>query len=180
MDVVGIRGDRVALVPIDPAEHLENCLRWFNDPEVTRWVLRDLPMTRAAEEEWFASAARSQSEIVWGIHTEDGRHIGMTGLHGIDYRHGNAVTGIVIGEKDCWGQGYATEVLAVRTRWVFDDLGLRRLESECFAENAASARCLEKTGYRRIGTARKRIWRGGRWHDLLLWELLAEEWRRES
>ncbi len=176
MDIIGIRGERVALVPIDAEVHLGNCLRWYNDPAVVRWLTRDLPITRVAEEEWFARMARSESDIVWAIHDEEGRHIGMTGLHGIDTRHGNAVTGIVIGEKDHWGRGYASEVMAVRTRWAFEELGLRRLQSECFEGNLASVRCLEKAGYRRIGEARKCIWRGGRWHNLILWDLLAEDW----
>jgi aminoglycoside 6'-N-acetyltransferase len=66
--------------------------------------------------------------------------------------------------------------MRVRTRWAFEELGLHRIESECFAENVASARCLEKAGYRRFGTARKRHWRGGRWHDAILWEILDEDY----
>jgi len=50
------------------------------------------------------------------------------------------------------------------------------IESECFAENVASVRCLEKAGYKREGVARKKLWRHGRWHDVILWAILDEDY----
>ncbi len=176
MDIVGIRGDRVRLVPLDRELHFENCLRWINDPEVTRWLTHDGPMTRAAEEAWFERVTLSRDDIVWAVLDENGRHIGTTAVIGIDRTNRSASTGILLGEKDAWGKGYGAEVMRVRTRWVFENLGLHRLQSECFAENLASARCLEKAGYRRIGVARKTLWRGGCWHDTILFEILDEDY----
>ena len=49
----------------------------------------------------------------------------------------------------------------------------------CYAENTASRRCLEKNGYKLIGTARRRMWRNGAWHDLLLFDILEEDWFAE-
>lgn len=176
LDIPGIRGERIRLVPIDAQLHLDNCLRWMNDPEVARWLARNTPISRLAEQDWFERTARSECDIVWAILDEDGRHIGMTGVHGIGRYTRTATTGIVIGEKDAWRKGYGSEVLRVRTRWLFEELGLHRLESECFAENLASARCLEKAGYRRIGVARAKYWREGMWKDGILFEMLEEDW----
>ena len=114
--------------------------------------------------------------VVWAVHDEQGRHIGGTGLHGINWSERSATSGIVIGEKAVWGQGYGREVMALRTAWAFEELGLHRIESECFAENIGSARCLEHSGYRRIGVARQKRWRHGAWHDCILWEILDEDY----
>jgi hypothetical protein len=38
MDVIGIPGERIRLVPIGKEKHLDNFVRWFNDPEVIRYV----------------------------------------------------------------------------------------------------------------------------------------------
>ncbi len=171
-----LRGERVLLVPPDPELHLENYIRWFNDPRVNRFLLHDKPMTRMAERAWFENLPNRKDDFVWAVHDETGRHIGATGLHMRSWRDRCALTGIVIGETSAWGRGYGTEVMQVRTRWAFEELGLNRLESECFVENVGSATCLERAGYRRIGIARQRRFRGGRWHDSILWDYIAEDY----
>lgn len=176
MKVEGIRGERIRLVPLDKALHLDNYVRWFNDPEVTRWLKLFLPLMRVQEERWFDRFAKSDKDVVWAVHDENDRHIGASGIHHIDWRNRNGVTGTVIGEKSAWGQGYGTDIMRTRTRWAFEELGLHRLQSDTFAENRASVRCLEKVGYRRVGTLHQRVWRHGAWHDLLLWEILDELW----
>jgi RimJ/RimL family protein N-acetyltransferase len=175
-DLIGIRGERVRLLPLDRERHLDNYVRWFNDPEVTRYLTQHLPLSRAAESAFFDRAAQASDMILWAVHDEHDRHIGGTGLHNIDWSQRSATSGIVIGEKDAWGLGYGSEVMRVRTAWAFDELGLHRIESECHAENARSARCLEKAGYRRVGLARKKWWRRGQWHDCILWEILDEDY----
>jgi RimJ/RimL family protein N-acetyltransferase len=97
-------------------------------------------------------------------------------LHRINWRDRSATSGIVIGEKSAWGQGYGSEVMQVRTAWAFEELGLHRIESECFVENVGSARCLAKAGYRQVGLARQKRWRQGAWHDCILWEILDEDY----
>ncbi len=39
MEIVGLKGDKVRLVPVDKTFHLENAIRWYNDPEVTRYLI---------------------------------------------------------------------------------------------------------------------------------------------
>lgn len=177
MDVIGVVGPRIRLLPLDKERHLENYLRWMNDPEVTRYLARNWPLTRLEEERWFERVAEDETNLVWAIHDEDDRHIGGTGLHSINWKERSTISGIVIGEKGAWGQGYGTEVMQVRTKYAFEQLGLHRIASECFAENKASARCLEKAGYKREGLARKKYWRHGRWHDVILWSILDEDYQ---
>lgn len=176
LSAVHLRGERVQLVPLDKDLHLDNYVRWFNDPEVTRYMLQVMPISRLAEAAFIDRLAEAQDAVVWAVHDENGRHIGGTGLHGIDWRNRSATSGIVIGQKDAWGKGYGGEVMRVRTRWAFEDLGLHRIESECFAENVGSARCLARAGYRQVGVARQKRWRAGRWHDCILWEILDEDY----
>ena len=174
--VSGIMGERIRLVPLDVDLHLENYVRWLNDPEVTRWLAQYLPLTRLAERAFFERMASPKDDITWAVHDENDRHIGGTGLHGINWHHRSAVSGIVLGEKDVWGKGYGSEVMRVRTKWAFEELGLHRIESECFVENIGSATCLARAGYRQIGVARKSRWRRGAWHDAYLWEILDEDY----
>ena len=116
----GWEGEKVRLVPLDKAKHLDNALAWVNDPEVTAWTLiGDLPLTRLAEEEFFDRAMRGGDDISFAVETLAGEHIGFSALHKVDRANGFAVSGTLIGRRDLWGQGYATDAARVRLRYAF-------------------------------------------------------------
>jgi RimJ/RimL family protein N-acetyltransferase len=76
------------------------------------------------------------------------------------------------------GRGYATEAVAALIRLCFEDLGLRRVTANCFADNEASWRLMERLGMRReIHTLRESLHRSGEWLDGMGYALLADEWR---
>lgn len=171
-----IQGSLVRLVP--PSEEMiSQFLRWFADMEVTRYLTLQNPPSTRMEEEWLDRAARSESDVLWAI-TADGRTIGTIGIHAIDWRHRQAQTGTVIGEKECWHRGYASEAMRLRTRYAFEELNLVKLTTRVFAENVGSIRALEKAGYRQCGLARRDAYMHGRWHDSWMGELLREEWEQ--
>ena len=78
---------------------------------------------------------------------------------------------------DFWGHGYATEAARAVAGWGFSHLLLHRVTAWCIAENAGSVRVLEKLGMRREGRLRDKHYFKGRWWDVLLYAILAEEWR---
>jgi RimJ/RimL family protein N-acetyltransferase len=174
----GWEGDLVRLVPLDEERHLENAIRWMNDPEVTHWLLvGDFPMTRLMEKDYFDRQMRgSETEVAFAIETLEGRHIGFSGLHNIDWRNRVAVTGSLIGEKEEWGKGYGTDAARVRARYCFDVLGLRLLLSSHLDDNHRSARMQEKAGYRECGRTPKRYWKRGAYHDEIRTYLDRETW----
>jgi RimJ/RimL family protein N-acetyltransferase len=172
----GWEGEKVRLAPLDKERHLAAALRWLNDPEVTRWTLMgDLPVHRLAEEELFDRMSRgSDSDLLFAVETLEGEHIGFSGLHRIEWRHGCAVTGMVLGRTDLWGRGYGTDAARLRARYAFEVLGLRLLLSEVMDGNTASMRMLQKAGYREVGRIPRRHWKRGAYRDTLLFVLERE------
>jgi RimJ/RimL family protein N-acetyltransferase len=166
----GWEGEKVRLVPLDKAKHLENAVLWINDPEVTAWTLvGDQPMTRLAEEDYFDRVMRGTAdEITFAIETLGGEHIGFSGLHRIDRANGFAVSGTMLGRRDLWSQGYGTDAARIRARYVFDVLNLRLLLSEVLADNVASCRMLQKVGYREVGRIPRRWWKRGAYRDAVI------------
>ena len=78
------------------------------------------------------------------------------------------------------GRGLATEAVRELLRISFDELGLRRVVANCFADNTASWRLMERLGMRRETHAvAESLHRSGRWLDAYGYALLAEEWRRD-
>lgn len=174
-----LKGKRVTLRALE-REDLPNCHRWLNDEEVTRHLGRNDPLSMVEEEQWFEKQVTDKANLVFAIEDEDGNYIGNISLHKIDFRNGTAEIGIVIGEKDAWGKGYGPEATLVLLRYAFEDLRLHRVRSAAFAENLRSIRCQEKCGFVREGVRREAIFRFGRWHDLTLFGILAEEFLEQT
>lgn len=76
------------------------------------------------------------------------------------------------------GHGYATEAVRAMLGVCFRDLGLRRVVANCFADNEASWRLMERVGMRReTHTVAESLHRSGRWLDGFGYAILADEWR---
>ena len=76
------------------------------------------------------------------------------------------------------GRGYATEAVRALVRLCFEEMGLRRVTANCFADNVASWRLMERVGMRReLYTVRESLHRSGEWLDGVGYALLADEWR---
>ena len=74
------------------------------------------------------------------------------------------------------GRGYATEAVRCVLTRLFAS-GLRRVSAECDARNKASAKLLERLGFRREGLRVEHTWIKGEWTDDVLFGLLARDWR---
>jgi RimJ/RimL family protein N-acetyltransferase len=171
-----LRGDNVTLRPAreDDAEHF---VRWFADMEVTRFLGSRMAVTLQQEHEYLKKIGESKNDVWWVIEAES-KAIGSTGIHGINWLDANGTTGIVIGEKDRWGKGYATEAMRLRTRYAFRELNLHKLLTEAETDNEASRKALEHNGYRSVGIRHEQTFRDGKWKDRWLGELLRADWEK--
>jgi RimJ/RimL family protein N-acetyltransferase len=77
------------------------------------------------------------------------------------------------------GRGYATEAVRAIMDFCFSDLGVRRIVANCFLDNVASWRLMERVGMRRESHAvRESLHRSGKWLDTVAYALLADEWHQ--
>jgi len=82
---------------------------------------------------------------------------------------------------DHQGQGYAVEAVTELVRICFEDLGLRRLTAEAFADNVPSLRVMEKLGMRREALHRREsLHRDLGWVDGVTYAILRDEWEGDS
>ena len=76
------------------------------------------------------------------------------------------------------GRGLATEAAQALLAIAFDGLGVRRVIAQCFADNIASWKLMERLGMRREQhTKQESLHRSGEWLDGMMYAILAEEWR---
>ena len=171
-----LEGQRIRLEP-PRLEYAPAYIRWFADRAVTRYLVVRHPTTLKKQEAWIERMAASADDVLWAmVRATDGSLIGNLGLHRIGWRNRRAEMGYVIGERDQWGKGCATEAIKLATTYAFLELALEKVWAPVFAGNEASRRALERNGYRQCALFRRDRYVEGRWHDLWVGEILREEW----
>jgi RimJ/RimL family protein N-acetyltransferase len=169
-----IEGMLVRLRPPQP-DDAAVMITWFEDMEVTRFLLLRNPPGIEAEKEWLDKMARSPDDVFWVVEFK-GRAVGATAIHAIDWKNGFGTTGTVIGDKSVWGNGLGRELMQLRARYAFIQLPLRKLKSGYLDGNEASARAQAAAGYREVGRYRADMFVDGRWRDHVMTEVLREDW----
>jgi ribosomal-protein-alanine N-acetyltransferase len=76
-------------------------------------------------------------------------------------------------------QGYMTASVRAVLPYVFEFLGLHRLEAACLPNNIGSIAVLERNGFHREGIARSYLKINGLWQDHLLFARLADPPNRQ-
>ena len=176
-----ILGQTVRLRAIE-RDDLPTFVRWFNDPEVRRYLLMYMPMSLAEEEKWFEEQLQKRDSRIFAIEAIDGDqpvHIGNIGIHDIDWKNRMTEVGIAIGEKDYWGRGYGSDALKTLLHFAFQEMNLHRVQLRVHDYNARAIRCYEKCGFQHEGRQRQALFRDGEYHDVLLMGILADEFQIE-
>ncbi len=125
------------------------------DEEVERWIpnerYEDLAEAREAAGFFAGCALRRELPCVLAVELkENGELIGDTGINEVEGRPGEVEIGFVIC-RECRGRGYATELVKAMTEFAVSAFHANALYGRVMKGNAASARALEKNGYRFIG-----------------------------
>jgi RimJ/RimL family protein N-acetyltransferase len=176
-----LTGKRVKLSPIK-RENIDLFLKWFNDPEITQYLVIYRPISREQEEEWLTIMMKDQFNIFFSIEliNQDipGTIIGNCNL-GIDpaTKNQKAVLGIAIGDKEFWGKGYGTEALELLLEYGFKTLNLNRIELTVYEFNKRAKKAYEKVGFIEEGRCRQSIYINGEFHDVYMMSILHKEWK---
>lgn len=164
------------------AEDADAMWEYRRRPDVDRW-LSDRP---AGLDAWRSFQTEPERLAATFIVERDGEVIGDLYLAVRDGwsqrdvvdrpRQDEAEIGWVL-SPDHQGHGYATEAVRGLLRVCFEELGLRRIVANAFADNEPSWRLMERVGMRREGvTVRASLHRDLGWVDNVMYALLAEEW----
>ena len=105
--------------------------------------------------------------------------IGIFQVRGIDRSLETAEWGFAIGSA-YWGTGVFEDGAALMLRFVFDTIGVHRLEARAAVRNGRGNGALGKIGAVREGILRQSFLKNGEYLDQMLWAILADEWRGTS
>ncbi len=171
-----LTGQKVRLRPLALAD-APRLVALLADPDVSRKLRLRTPVTLAAEREFIASLAHATDQLVLGIAAlDDGRLMGVCGLHQLGDPARQAELGLFLGGPEEWGKGFGTEVTWLMCRHGFEVLGLNRIWLHVYADNQRGLRAYERVGFRREGLLRQAALRDGEHVDVVTMGILRREW----
>ncbi|HEX6003701.1 MAG TPA: GNAT family N-acetyltransferase [Burkholderiales bacterium] len=146
-------------------------LRLRRDPRIA--PLLDAPHATPAEDAFPAHSAHWAAHGFgwWAVREPHGnRFIGYGGLQSATVDELPAIDIAYAFLPECWGRGYASELVRVAVAQGFVRLNAREIVGFVHVTNAASRRVLERSGFRR----EREVARAGRPHGL--YRLSARSW----
>ncbi len=157
-----IEGQRLVLRDMVASDASGAYLGWMNDSGVTRFLESRFASYSERDLVSYITAMRSHADIRFlAILVRDTqRHIGNVKLGPIERPHGRADIGILIGQRECWGRGYASEAVSMVADWAFAELALSKLTAGAYANNVGSIRAFVRAGFE-IEAIRQRHYRCG-------------------
>jgi len=140
-------------------------LRPFKKEDAVLWQIWDVdeevqahmpePKNKAGDiseqYDYIDKCATDPEGYYWSIETLDGVAIGTVALFEINIYHQVAELGIVIGDKNFWGRGVATEVITKLIEYAFDNLNIQRISAEVEEKNIPMVKVFEKVGFEQDG-----------------------------
>jgi ribosomal-protein-serine acetyltransferase len=136
--------------------------------------------TSAADSLDFIRATRRQLEAHEGLQlalvAAGGAIAGVAGLHRFDWQNRATTIGYWLGAEH-QGRGLMTAAVRALVDHAFGERGLHRIELAAAVGNARSRAVAERLGFREEGVRRGGERHGDRFLDLVVYALLAPEWR---
>ena len=171
-----LKTKRLVLRKILP-EDAKMVYEWMSDFEICRYerwkVHPNVEFSRGYIIEVFDDY-KSNYTYQWGIELNK-ELIGSISIINIDDFDQKAVMGYCI-KRNFWGNGYATEAAKAVLEYMFNEVGLNRIEASHSVNNKASGRVLEKVGMILEGCAKEYYYSNIGFQDSNLYALTRGEY----
>ncbi|MBX9465934.1 MAG: GNAT family N-acetyltransferase [Aquamicrobium sp.] len=175
-----MEGRYVRLEPLNAARHGDGLFEASSTPDKDsrfRWLYDHAPQDRADFQPWLDKAAASDDPLYFAvIDKASGRVAGRQSFMRIDTANGVIEIGNILWNGLVARKPAATEALYLFARHAFDDLGYRRFEWKCNAENEPSRSAALRFGFSFEGVFRQHLIVKGRNRDTAWFAMIDKEW----
>jgi RimJ/RimL family protein N-acetyltransferase len=170
-----LKGKRIFLRKITIADVSDNYLKWMNDYEIVKYTeSRHIVHTKESLLDFVSTINNERNYCFAIIDIQTGTHIGNIKIGNIHpvYKYGEI--GLIVGNKEYWGQGIATEAILLCVDFAFKELELHRLRAGMYELNIASKKSFEKAGFQQEGCEIKKCLFEGRWINSYIYGKINE------
>jgi ribosomal-protein-alanine N-acetyltransferase len=154
LDIPTIETSRLLLKPMDTKFITESYLHWMNDMEVCKFLETSIPYSEVELQD-FGNQMITKNVLFWVITLKhDGSHIGNIKIDPINKKHLTGEYGILMGDRNNWGKGFAKEASRSVISYCFDTLNLRKITLGVIKDNIAAIKLYESLGFEVEGVYR--------------------------
>ncbi len=167
---VFLKGEKIALRPLEKGDLNNTYLGWLNDPETSSYLISTVfPSNMDQLEKFFAAVSTSRNDVMFAIvRLDTGDHIGNIKLGNINWVHRFADLGILIGDKKSWGKGFGQEACRLLVDYAFHRLNLHKVTLSVYAEHMSAIKAYEKVGFVLEGRLKQMLYHNGHYQDQLI------------
>ncbi|WP_429104547.1 GNAT family N-acetyltransferase [Aeromonas allosaccharophila] len=120
---------------------------WLNDPEVNRYLESRFTKWDIEKLTNYYMENNREGLFLAILDLTEKKHIGNVKLSIIDKKNSSTGLGIMIGDKNYWGRGIATEVIKIVTDYCFSQLNIQKITAGAYGDNHASINAFIKNGF---------------------------------
>lgn len=171
-----MKDSRVYLRALEPTDY-KISINWRKDDEI--WDMlggTKYFVSEAYEKQWVEKTIFDSKDVKLAICLkENDRYIGNVYMTNIDMQKQSCHSHILIGEKDCWGKGYAGEALILLCDYMFTERNIHRIQAIVLESNQASLKMHQKCGYKIDGLMRDSVFKNGKFQNQYILSLLKDD-----
>jgi ribosomal-protein-alanine N-acetyltransferase len=177
MEQAFIYGKRINLRGLEEKDLTGNYFHWFNDQQVCEFNSHGLfPNSINRMKHYFESVSNSRTALVLAIiHRDTNSHIGNVSLQQIDWLSRAAEFAIIMGERNYWGKGFATEASKMIVEHGFSALNLNRIHCGTSADNKGMRKLAAALMMTQEGVRRQAMYKNGIYKDMIEYGVLRDE-----
>lgn len=165
-----IEGERIYLRSLAVEDATEEYVSWLRDEEVNQFLeVHFSKHTLESVRETIKKVSQESNYLFLAIVRKDNnKHIGNIKLGPIDLHHKVSDQGIMIGDRNSWGRGYATEAFKLVADYAFQVLKLHKMTSGVYESNIGCIKSIIGAGYHEEGRRKYQLFHNGKYEDCVL------------
>jgi N-acetyltransferase len=142
-----LRGVHVTLRPMTLTE-VPHLVRWGSDPQFRwyQWGRTPGPFAETEARSWIEHMSQAGKAGCWVIEHGE-RSIGFANFRDLHPKGKSAEIGVGIGEPGLWGKGIGREALELEVKYLFGELGLRRIGLSVVSHNDRAIWMYKRLGF---------------------------------
>ncbi len=174
---MSIKGKKVTLRAIERTD-LATLQVWANDDSINQMIGGwHFPTNMRDTETWFEALNLRSLNQRYIIETPGEGTIGSANLVAINWKDRNAEHGLLIGNKDAQGKGYAVDTIMAIMKYAFEELGLNRLDTTIIEYNEPSINLYSnKCGWKKEGEQRNWYFRKNKYWSRLFYGITKDDY----
>ena len=171
-----LHGETVYLRKLTRSDVTEDYVAWMNDGEVTQYLESGFFPRSLDELRDYVAEQMERDDVVFLsiVERDTDEHVGNIKMGPINWIHRRADIGLIIGDKQAWGNGYGTEAVELLTMYGLNRLNLRKITAHCYESNDGSKRVFQKAGYESEALLEDHVFCDGEYVDFRMYSYIQK------